>query len=277
MYHREKNTANWASFCSFVAAMGQNIQLDVHTQRWRYFLAAILFALFAGRAVAVFVEQGLAPEWQVGLGSLLGLAAIATLFATPKRRIVGSVITAGFFSLLIAMVFHWIDHNFEIAQLLEWGIGLVLPVVFYLALYNLSAGSKLILIAKIGIAATFLGHGLYALGLHGSPLEFIEITQRTLHCSAEAANTFLLIMGSVDIVIAIAIFLPKVARIALLYAFVWGTATALARILAVPIEDSFLSHLGGNWQEFLFRVPHGGLPLLLFLTPSAVKLTGAKA
>ena len=114
---------------------------------------------------------------------------------------------------------------------------------------------------KIAIAFTFSAHGLYAIGFYPQPGVFVDMLINILHLSETTAKTFLVVAGILDFVLAIGIFIPRIAQYFLIYAAVWGGLTALARVwanfyLAFPIDS-----LHQNLHETLYRLPHMLIPL----------------
>ena len=106
-------------------------------------------------------------------------------------------------------------------------------------------------ILRIALFGEFLGHGIFALQLKQG---FLDMIISVLGVSLASAKTILLIIGSIDILIALlALIYPF--RLMLLYAIVWGFATGLARPLA-----------GDPIWDFIERWANLGVPLaLLFL------------
>ncbi|MEE9430995.1 MAG: hypothetical protein V3V16_08150 [Melioribacteraceae bacterium] len=98
---------------------------------------------------------------------------------------------------------------------------------------NIEKNKTLDLILRIGVFGTFLGHGIFALGIKASWIPFLT----TVGFSPEKAIEFMPVIGIIDIIIAIlALFKPM--RIVFLYAFIWAVATAIMRpILGLPIWD----------------------------------------
>lgn len=105
-------------------------------------------------------------------------------------------------------------------------------------------------ILRIGIFGSFLGHGIFALGVKESWIPLIT----ALGFSEGTATALLPVIGSMDIVVALlALFLPL--RIVLIWASFWGFATALSRPLS-----------GGAFLDFVERSANWAAPLaLLFL------------
>ncbi len=98
---------------------------------------------------------------------------------------------------------------------------------------NIKINKTLDLILRIGVFGTFLGHGVFAIGVKASWIPFLT----TIGFSAETAIEFMPIIGAVDIVIALlALFKPM--RIVFLYAFIWTLLTSVMRpIVGLPIWD----------------------------------------
>ncbi|MDB3941646.1 hypothetical protein N9406_11850, partial [Verrucomicrobiales bacterium] len=73
-----------------------------------------------------------------------------------------------------------------------------------------------------------------------------------------------LIVGILDFVICVGIFLPWTRRACLLYAAIWGFLTALARPVAGMDMD--LNFFGADryLHESILRTPHFIIPLFLF-------------
>jgi|SRR3989344_3959438 len=103
-------------------------------------------------------------------------------------------------------------------------------------------------ILRIALFGEFLGHGIFAMQLKQS---FLDMIISVLGVSLASAKTILLIIGSIDILIALlALIYPF--RLMLLYASVWGFATGLARPLA-----------GDPIWDFVERWANVGVPLAL--------------
>jgi hypothetical protein len=109
-------------------------------------------------------------------------------------------------------------------------------------------------ILRIGVFGSYLGHGIFALGVKQSWIPLIT----AVGFSESVAMTLLPIIGIIDIIVAfIVLFRP--VRIVLIYAVVWAFATALIRPIAGdPIWD-FVER-SANWATPLALLYIQGLP-----------------
>ncbi len=106
----------------------------------------------------------------------------------------------------------------------------------------MSNDKKLEWILRIGVAGEFLGHGVFAvLG----KADWIKWTQQLTGLDAGMAGTFIMLVGVMDIIMAI-IVLWKPIRPLLLWMAFWGFWTALVRpLVGMPIWD-FIERFA-NW------------------------------
>lgn len=106
------------------------------------------------------------------------------------------------------------------------------------------------IILRIAVAGEFLGHGVFALQGKGAWIGWI---QGLTGLDYITASQFLVLVGALDIIVALLV-LVKPVRIALLWAVFWGFWTALLRpIVGEPIWD------------FIERWANWGAPLALLL------------
>lgn len=104
-------------------------------------------------------------------------------------------------------------------------------------------------ILRIGIFGTFLGHGVLALGVKQSWIPFLTM----VGFSENTATALLPIIGSVDVAVAFLALLWPI-RVVLIYATIWGFATALIRPIA-----------GDSIWDFVERSSNWAAPLALLL------------
>ncbi len=114
-------------------------------------------------------------------------------------------------------------------------------------------------------ALTFLGHGLFAIGLNYVPASFIEMTAVILKLSPLQSVNFLFVVGILDILFAVLLFTNGILRnIALYYLIIWGFITALARVVyPLCFNDVLIIDIYNGFLGMVYRLPHGIIPLFL--------------
>ena len=115
------------------------------------------------------------------------------------------------------------------------------------------------------IAAVFTAHGLYAVGYYPVPGYFLGMVIDILGFTEQGALNFLLVVGILDFIGSILIFVPKVTRYALIYLAIWGFLTSFARLVAGFSFDFFWELLHLNLYQTIYRLPHGILPIIVLL------------
>lgn len=101
---------------------------------------------------------------------------------------------------------------------------------------------KLEWVLRIGVAGEFLGHGVFAIL---GKADWIKWTQQLTGLDAGTAGTFIMLVGLMDVIMAI-IVLWKPIRPLLLWMAFWGFWTALVRpLVGMPIWD-FIERFA-NW------------------------------
>jgi len=114
------------------------------------------------------------------------------------------------------------------------------------------------MIIRIGIFATFLGHGLLALSVNAKWIPLLTY----YGFSVNQAMAIMPFIGMLDLFVAVTVLVYPV-RIVLLWAALWAFATAFTRPLA-----------GEGIIEFVERAANWSLPLTLLLLqgfPRSVK------
>ena len=105
-------------------------------------------------------------------------------------------------------------------------------------------------VLRVAVAGEFIGHGVFA--LQGKP-EWVGWFAIFGISNVETATTLLLVLGLLDVALAILV-LVKPIRLALLWMAFWGFWTALMRpIVGMPVWD------------FIERWANWGAPLALLL------------
>lgn len=199
-------------------------------------------------------------------GILYLIAAFSALFLKENnKKWLRIPVVLGGMSLIVLAILLTKEKFYHAAQFFEHSIQFGLPFILILAYSTSSLKQKLPFILKILIAVTFFSHGLYAFGFYPVPGKFVDMVIQIFGCSESFAITFLYIAGILDFILAVLLFVPKVEKYALWYAIIWGTLTALARIVANFYMDFPIASIHQNLHESMYRLPHGLVPLLVVL------------
>ncbi len=196
-----------------------------------------------------------------------GAWLIATALALPWRRVSQPLILGSVGILTIAAILV-ARQRFPLPELLEAGIQIGLPLSYWLHLRGHDAFAKRLSLASV--AACFAGHGLYAVGLYPVPGHFIDYMIDFLGASQTQALSALFVVGTLDLLAAVALFLPSLRRPALIYCAAWGLLTALARLSPAIWPLWMPENLPILLPMTLWRLAHALFPLaLLFIVRSA--------
>ncbi len=199
-----------------------------------------------------------------GFGWFYIVCGCITLGMKWMPRFIQRFILLGGIGLIFLALLLWKEKFYSIGQFFEYALQFSLPFFFYHLIQRSESSPIFIFLLKLATAITFICHGLYAVGYYPQPGTFMEMTVEIMGWSDSTASGFLKLMGVLDFIVAILIFLPKVARPALLYMIVWGFLTALARIWTNFDFENIGEHLHQTGYAFLYRVGHFLIPLGLW-------------
>lgn len=174
------------------------------------------------------------------------------------------------FLLLAFLVFNAIvvyenagRHFYELSffsALSKW----ILPWLYLSVFITLKKGKQafvpnyLLFLTRVSLFLIFFVHGLGCVWMHPGYIDYLIGTGATFTGSfikQSVAESILLIIGMIDIVIAILVLI-KPFRFLLLWMVIWGFLTSLLRIIDAGVF---------NYAEFLIRIPHFILPLVCFI------------
>jgi hypothetical protein len=228
----------------------------LHLVQWDFPIFQI-YRIFGGSSTEILPWM---YEFNKFIGAFFTIAAVALI--VRFRFIKDLLLLSSVFLLTIALAeFAKKFPNFN--EVMEHAIRFTTPFVLYLIL--IKSTKHLAIIIKLAIAATFVGHGIYAVGILPVPQGFIDMSMAVFGFSEEGARTYLLVAGILDFIVSIGIFIPALVRPSLMYCVFWGVATAAARVLskgALPLDEVIF-----RWvPEMLVRLPNGLLPLWLLMT-----------
>lgn len=195
---------------------------------------------------------------------VLFVSAFVSLFwkQIPYIRLKKSIIAFSLCILFLLGICMVKDKNYDFLQFFELTIQFAAPLVLYFSkdFETLNKG-KLIFWLKVSIALTFIPHGLFAMGLIYVPGHFIDMTIKILAVTETQSRQFLFIVGLLDIIAAVFLFIPKLVKPAFIYIIIWGILTAIARVVAGFNYDFFLNSIHNFTYLTVYRLPHGLLPL----------------
>jgi hypothetical protein len=201
------------------------------------------------------------------LGLILAVSGILILMAGKKLK------NGAFFLLIpaVIIVLHsickFIESGYVIEQLVEFATKILLPIVLLKETRKPTKEKNMQLVLKIIVALTFIGHGLFALGFHYVPGSFIRMTHNILGLSIHHSHNFLLVIGVLDVVLAILLFSKnrQVQQVTLIYLILWGALTSLARLVFPMVIEADPTQLGAGFAGMVYRLPHALIPFWLML------------
>lgn len=164
--------------------------------------------------------------------------------------------------LVLDALGRWIGAGYTIGMAIEQSLQIAAPIVLWLSLRHPNRERLWLAIVLAAAALTFIGHGLYAAGIHPVPLSYQTMTMDILGIGQEPTLVLLKIAGWLDFFAALALLLRPLRFAALLHMVAWGGLTALARVAAHFDTELSLMGLDPWLAETLVRTPHWLLPLL---------------
>jgi hypothetical protein len=237
---------------------------------WNQTLMQPLIESFTALSWSDYVTSGQADSWVQGITLAFSLfylvAAIATVLLRRLPRFATAFLIAGSLALSSLALLYTLDRFFYAGMFLEYSLMWTTPLFFLLLMRrDQRVPPRLIWVMKGAIAFTFVGHGLFALGVYPMPVHFMEMTLNILPITESAALTFLFVAGILDLLVGVGVFIPGIDRPALFYAAIWGLLTSLARIWSYFDINYMASTLDAWLFESLIRLPHAVIPLVLFV------------
>lgn len=200
-----------------------------------------------------------------GLGITLMMLAIVPWIVNsfPKLRWVRWLLVPATLILVSDSFARWVGMEFDFGMAIEHSLQMLAPVLLLIATGQGNRTKLWIATLTVGVALTFVGHGLYAIGFHPVPLSFQTMTMKLLRCEQDFAMAFLQIVGWMDFVAAACLFIRPLKKVGLIYMIGWGLATAFARVISHFDTASTSFGLDPWAAETLVRTSHWLLPLVL--------------
>lgn len=235
----------------------------------RYFLFVIFSMTVLGQALdtfyygsafgsTLFLNLDFSDTLSVNIEQLLSVISII-LLPTIMLPIFKLTSLFYFFWFFVASFSIYVQHaTFGYSYVL---IGHSARIIFPLALLYLlytSNNKKGEMLFKLGIALTFLGHGISAVNYHPEFLDYIiTFSDEFLDydISYKLAKILLFSIGVLDIILALMVFL-KSNKVVWGYMAVWGLVVSYWRVIYFA---------EGGVYAFLVRAPFWGIPLFFIL------------
>jgi hypothetical protein len=211
----------------------------------------------------------------IRLQGIIFILFAATLLIRSEKKWFNFIYIIISGNLLFLAILKYLDSRVGIGNLLEHASQFCMPlIVFFIAKNKDMKGTSMIL-AKVSIAFAFIFHGLFAVNFrhemtvfdHARPGHFTEMVMLSLGITQESfANSILLIAGILDFIAAALIFSKGTPRnIGLIYMFIWGALTAIARPWSRFDSYEIFESLMKWIPEMFYRTPHFMIPFCLLL------------
>lgn len=193
------------------------------------------------------------------------ICAVVTLIVRKDQKWAHWLLGAGSVALCFLGFLYFLEKGFRIGQWVEYSLQFGSPLMLVFSIKGGLNQPRLQLAIKIAIALTFIGHGLYAAGIYPMPGHFVTMLMNGLGVGENAARGLLVWAGYLDFVAATALFIPKLEKPALYYMVFWGFVTAAARLVSYYDGTNIIGWLDGWLYQCIYRLVHGGIPLILLL------------
>jgi len=267
--HREILLLRLLTFCVFAGRAWQHIFWDIPIRAfaWDENLLKTPVEALTNMTWKDYVTSMTVDAWLQGIaqgfGWLCVACAVAAWFVAPTRKWLGTLLKIGGIYLILLFLMYWKERFQSAGMFIEHTLQWTTPFMLAYAVFQQKNTEKFRFWIKVAIALTFIGHGLYAFGYYPVPGNFVEMMVGVFGMPDDTAMWWLKVAGVIDFVAAAALFIPFVMRPAIWYCILWGTLTAVARIVSNFTFDFPLYSLHQWLHESIFRLPHGGIPLLL--------------
>jgi hypothetical protein len=211
------------------------------------------------------------------IGILYFSAGIVILFYERLFKLKWLVYVASFFLLLTYFGYLYSKNLDQYGMFVEHAAQFILPFAFIWQYEKKEF--RVHFWGSIAIVLTFIAHGLYAYGYYPQPGSFVDMMILGFKMNEETARFSLKIIGVLDFVFGGVVLLNLwilsgrklhfslviLLKFFLFYGIIWGGLTAFARIY-ITFHPEMMTHwLDQYLLEFLVRIPHFILPLVLYL------------
>lgn len=199
------------------------------------------------------------------------LCSFVSLFIQNKHKRLSKLLILGTLLLTTLSVLFYKSKFLLFGQFIEYSCQMLSPLFLYLVLFQKIHLPKFNFMLKVAIALTFLGHGLYALGIYITPGIWTDMALSSLNFigiypSVDQVKNIIYLAGILDIILVIGIFFPnKWSTPFLLWASIWGLLTALSRVIGFMNIDSNWHTLMQWLPQTILRLPHTIIPVTVLV------------
>ncbi len=201
------------------------------------------------------------------IGILYLTCSIITITVKPNHKKLGKMLLVGAFFLIILSILFYKNKFYKFGQFIEYSCQMFSPIFLFLFLFYKMQPNRFHFLLKLAVALTFIGHGLYALGMYVTPGVWTDMAMSSLNFiglypSEIQTENIIYIAGILDIILAVGIFFPHKWSIPFTtWAVIWGLLTALSRVIAFMNFDPNWHTLFQWLPQTIMRLPHALIPL----------------
>lgn len=202
-----------------------------------------------------------------GCGVVLMLIGASCLFTQRKHTRLNDLLLVATGIMMLFAFASWLEKGWQIGMLIELALQVFAPLFLWLHLRRPLPHRPSLLFIQMAASLTFIGHGLYAIGHHPVPADFVTMCMKVLGMNEATSLQTLRVAGWLDFLTAIGIFIPwyRVRSACLVYMIGWGFLTSLARIVSHYHPAEKYNGIDPWLAETLARTPHWLIPLALYL------------
>ncbi|WP_299123082.1 hypothetical protein [uncultured Winogradskyella sp.] len=270
--------------CAFTVFLGRAYQLYFFGAPFRAILwdESLLTPIVEGIFNYPWYEYATSPKvnaWIEGFTKACSLIFFAAAFIClfwdriKLKKVKSFIVGLALLLLLFIGICMVKDKNYEYLLFFELFIQFAAPIMLLFNVkLDITKDKKIVNGLKLAIACTFIAHGLFAMGLIYLPGHFVDMTIIILGVTEPQATTLLYVVGVLDIITSVLLFVPKLSKYALMYMIFWGFTTAFARLVAGFSSNFIFMSLHNSVFLVIYRLSHGILPFIVLVMEEKFKM-----
>ncbi len=212
----------------------------------------------------LFGENEFSDALSKFFGFILILSSFGSFGIKKPNWFADWLLAIGVFILFLIMVAHFKAWNYNIGMPFRFGVQFAIPF----ALWSMINGRLIFKEQwlKVLLAVTFLGHSLYAIGIYEIETSYINMVTFAFNLEGDdTAVSVVVLMGALNIIMGLLLFVPQISKIALYYFLIWGVFVAVMRFVSFFDSHNFLLSLHEYLYKTIGRLPQGGIAWLILL------------